>query len=731
MKKLSVFDPAMCCSTGVCGPDPDQALIDFASDFDWLKAHGVPAERWNLANQPMAFVLNHKASAFLRAKGSDALPLILVDNEERLSGRYPSRSELSEWFGIPMTACERARELEKSTGISAEAVCGPECGCGESPKASSQSTLKDTVSGLKFLENAPHTLFFTGKGGVGKTSVAAAAAVALAGLGKRVLLVSTDPASNVSQVFDQPIGNQVTAIQSVPGLSAIEIDPQAAAAAYREKLIQPIQGLLPEETVASITEQLSGACTTEIAAFDEFTGLLTDPGVTSQYDHILFDTAPTGHTIRLLELPGAWSQYLDANPNGTSCLGPVSGLDKQRSQYAAAVRSLSDPAETQLVLVARAHRASIREAARTSDELAGIKNQYLVLNGVMPATESASGALAQSICLRERKAITEIPEPLKSLPRDTLSLKPRNMVGVDALRTLFIKETGTKPEATAFMPPEPKPLSDLIDELSGTDHGLIMLMGKGGVGKTTMAAAIAARLAKLGFDVHLSTSDPAAHVDAALAGSVPGLTVSRIDPEKETENYRALVLKTQGAGLDEAGKKLLEEDLRSPCTEEIAVFQAFSRVIREADKRFVVMDTAPTGHTLLLLDAAGAYHREVVRKMGETGSGTTPLTLLQNPDMTRVIIVTLPETTPVLEAKGLEADLRRAGIAPWGYIVNDSLAAADPESPLLRERATSELPLIRKIESESPRTAIVPLQAEEPVGVEELLWLSEVRSEVR
>ena len=235
MKKLSVFDPAMCCSTGVCGPDPDQALIDFASDFDWLKAHGVPAERWNLANQPMAFVLNHKASAFLRAKGSDALPLILVDNEERLSGRYPSRSELSEWFGIPMTACERARELEKSTGISAEAVCGPECGCGESPKASSQSTLKDTVSGLKFLENAPHTLFFTGKGGVGKTSVAAAAAVALAGLGKRVLLVSTDPASNVSQVFDQPIGNQVTAIQSVPGLSAIEIDPQAAAAAYREK----------------------------------------------------------------------------------------------------------------------------------------------------------------------------------------------------------------------------------------------------------------------------------------------------------------------------------------------------------------------------------------------------------------------------------------------------------------------------------------------------------------
>ena len=317
----------------------------------------------------------------------------------------------------------------------------------------------------------------------------------------------------------------------------------------------------------------------------------------------------------------------------------------------------------------------------------------------MPATESASGALAQSICLRERKAITEIPEPLKSLPRDTLSLKPRNMVGVDALRTLFIKETGTTAESTSFTPPEPKPLSAFISDLPGPDHGPTMRMGKGGAG-------------------------PAAHVDAALAGSVPGLTVSRIDPEKETENYRALVLKTQGAGLDEAGKKLLEEDLRSPCTEEIAVFQAFSRVIREADKRFVVMDTAPTGHTLLLLDAAGAYHREVVRKMGETGSGTTPLTLLQNPDMTRVIIVTLPETTPVLEAKGLEADLRRAGIAPWGYIVNDSLAAADPESPLLRERAASELPLIRKIESESPRTAIIPLQSEEPVGVEKLLSLT-------
>lgn len=704
MKKLSVFDPAMCCSTGVCGPDPDQALIDFASDFDWLKSHGVPAERWNLANQPMAFVLNHKASAFLKAKGSDALPLILVDNEERLSGRYPTRSELSEWFGIPMTTCERAQELEKSTGISAAAVCGPECGGGEKAKPASKPTLKETIDGLKFLENAPHTLFFTGKGGVGKTSVAAASAVALAGLGKRVLLVSTDPASNVSQVFGQPIGNQVTEIRTVPGLSAIEIDPQSAAAAYREKMISPIRGLLPEETVASIKEQLSGACTTEIAAFDEFTGLLTDPGVTSQYDHILFDTAPTGHTIRLLELPGAWSQYLDANPNGTSCLGPVSGLDKQRSQYAAAVRSLSDPAETRLVLVARAHRASIREAARTSDELAGIgiKNQYFVLNGVMPVTESAAGELAQSICLRERQALSEIPEPLRSLPRDTLSLKPRNMVGVESLRTLFIKESSGKAEDAAFTPPDPKPLSDLIAGVTGMSHGLIMLMGKGGVGKTTMAAAIAARLAKMGYDVHLSTSDPAAHVDAALSGSVPGLTVSRIDPVKETEKYRELVLKTQGAGLDDAGKKLLEEDLRSPCTEEIAVFQAFSRVIREADRRFVVMDTAPTGHTLLLLDAAGAYHREVVRKMGEAGSDTTSLSLLQNPAMTRVIIVTLPETTPVLEAKGLEADLRRAGITPWGYIVNDSLAAADPTSPLLRERAASELPLIREIESESP-----------------------------
>lgn len=727
MKKLSVFDPAMCCSTGVCGPDPDQALIDFASDFDWLKAHGVPAERWNLANQPMAFVLNHKASAFLRAKGSDALPLILVDNEERLSGRYPSRSELSEWFGIPMTACERARELEKSTGISAEAVCGPECGCGESPKASSQSTLKDTVSGLKFLENAPHTLFFTGKGGVGKTSVAAAAAVALAGLGKRVLLVSTDPASNVSQVFDQPIGNQVTAIQSVPGLSAIEIDPQAAAATYREKLIQPIQGLLPEETVASITEQLSGACTTEIAAFDEFTGLLTDPGVTSQYDHILFDTAPTGHTIRLLELPGAWSQYLDANPNGTSCLGPVSGLDKQRSQYAAAVRSLSDPAETQLVLVARAHRASIREAARTSDELAGIKNQYLVLNGVMPATESASGALAQSICLRERKAITEIPEPLKSLPRDTLSLKPRNMVGVDALRTLFIKETGTTAESTSFTPPEPKPLSAFISELSGTDHGLIMLMGKGGVGKTTMAAAVAVRLAALGHKVHLSTCDPAAHIEETLSSTLPNLTVSKIDPAKETEEYRSYVMETQGARLDAAGRALLEEDLRSPCTEEIAVLSAISRVFSEAADQFVVMDNPPNGHSRVFLDLSESYRKEQEKKAGRTDAEAfrSPILFLQDPTLTKMIHVTVAETTPVAEARSLEESLRNVGIEPWAYIVNCSLSASSPVTPILRQRAAAEIPLIKEISERSPRLAIVPLVREEPVGFEKLRQLTE------
>lgn len=581
---------------------------------------------------------------------------------------------------------------------------------------------------MRFLQNIPPYLFFTGKGGVGKTSISCATAIRLVEQGKRVLLVSTDPASNVGQVFDQTIGNTILPVKSVPGLSALEIDPQAAAQQYRARIVDPITGLLPDDVVNSISEQLSGACTTEIAAFDEFTGLLTDADLLTRFDHIIFDTAPTGHTIRLLQLPGAWSSFIESNPDGASCLGPMAGLEKQREQYAHAVEALSDPERTRLVLVARLQSSTLREVSRTHEELAaiGLNNQYLVINGVLPETEAAGDTLAAAIWQREQQALVNLPAGLSGLPTDTLFLQPVNMVGVSALKNLFTMraEAASIPEQVNQYQPENLSLSEMVNDIARSEHGLVMLMGKGGVGKTTLAAAIAVRLADMGFDVHLTTSDPAAHLSTTLNGSINNLQVSRINPHDETERYRQHVLETKGRSLDDAGKRLLEEDLRSPCTEEIAVFQAFSRVIRKAAKRFVVMDTAPTGHTLLLLDATGAYHREIARKMGNKGHFTTPMMQLQDPERTKVLLVTLPETTPVLEAANLQADLERAGIQPRGWIINNSLSIADTRSPLLCQRARQEIPQIEAVKQQhATRIALVPLLASEPGGIEKLRGL--------
>ena len=588
---------------------------------------------------------------------------------------------------------------------------------------------------MKFLDQPPRFLFFTGKGGVGKTSIACATAIRLAESGRRVLLVSTDPASNVGQVFGVEIGNRIVDMAAVPGLAALEIDPMAAAQAYRDRIVGPVRGVLPEAVVRGIEEQLSGACTTEIAAFDEFTALLTDSALVAGFEHIVFDTAPTGHTIRLLQLPGAWSGFLDAGKGDASCLGPLAGLEKQRSQYKAAVEALADPARTRLILVARAQAATLREVARTHEELAaiGLGQQHLVINGVMPAEGGSTDALAQAIIRREQAALANIPSTLQALPRDEVGLKPFNLVGLPALRRLLgaddADNSALTGQATAadFLALLAAPsLAALVDEIAADGHGLIMLMGKGGVGKTTIAAAVAVELATRGLAVHLTTSDPAAHLAETLAGSLPQLSVSRIDPQVETERYRQQVLKSKGATLDAHGRALLEEDLRSPCTEEIAVFQAFSRIIREAHKKFVVMDTAPTGHTLLLLDATGAYHREVARQMSATHMHyTTPMMQLQDEKQTKVLIATLAETTPVLEAANLQSDLRRAGIEPWAWVINSSVAAVESSSPLLRQRAVNELAQIDAVANQhAARYAVVPLLEEEPVGVERLQALA-------
>ena len=575
-------------------------------------------------------------------------------------------------------------------------------------------------------DHATRFLFFTGKGGVGKTSLSSATAVALAGRGRRVLLVSTDPASNLDEVLGVSLGGRPTPVPGVPGLEALNIDPEKAAAEYRERTVGPFRGVLPDEAVRRIEEQLSGGCTVEVAAFDEFAKLLGHEETGAGYDHIVFDTAPTGHTLRLLKLPGAWDGFLKTNTSGTSCLGPLSGLGAQQAVYAAAVAALQDPERTTLVLVTRPEASAIAEAARTHRELdaLGLHNQRLVVNGVLREPDPRD-ELAVAFARQGREALDALPVELRRLPLDQVPLQPVDLVGVAALRALL---SGSAPAARAGHPAldvDRRSLEPLIEELTAARHGLVMVMGKGGVGKTTIAAALAVELARRGLPVHLTTTDPAAHLTATLAGSVEGLRVSRIDPAAETRAHQEHVLATAGAGLDAQGRALLEEDLRSPCTEEVAVFQAFSRTLRESRRGIVILDTAPTGHTLLLLDTTGAFHRDVMRTAGgRAGRLKTPLMMLQDAALTRVLIVTLPETTPVDEAARLQRDLRRAGIEPWGWVLNRSLAAAGARDPVLAGRASLEQEHVRRLEAElARRVAILPWLVHPPVGAEGLLQL--------
>jgi arsenite/tail-anchored protein-transporting ATPase len=580
------------------------------------------------------------------------------------------------------------------------------------------------------LARATRHLFFTGKGGVGKTSLACAVALALAERGRRVLLVSTDPASNLDEVLATPLARTPRAVPGAAGLEALNIDPPAAALAYREKIIGPFRGQLPAAALRQMEEQLSGACTMEIAAFDEFARLLGEPAATAAYDHVVFDTAPTGHTLRLMLLPRAWSHFLDTNTTGTSCLGPLSGLDAQRAVYETAMQSLADGTRTTVVLVSRAQAAELREAAGTSEELrsVGITHQVLLLNGLFTAGDRRDPtALAlEARGLDARRAFAGF---IASVPHYEIKLRPHNLLGLDALRAL-LSDDGAVPAAPAAGAdaalPKLTAAADFLEVLAAPGAGVIMTMGKGGVGKTTVAAALAVALAARGHCVHLTTTDPAAHVAGAIAQGVAGLTVSRIDPAVETRAYVEEVMANQGAGLDAASRALLAEDLRSPCTEEIAVFRAFARTVAAGRKGFVVLDTAPTGHTLLLLDATEAYHRELGRQARETAPEEVRQLLprLRDPSHTRVLLVTLPEATPVHEAAALQADLRRAGIEPFGWVINQSFALTTTADPLLRERARRERPYFEEVvHTHASRTAALPWLPIEPVGAPALLPL--------
>ncbi|TWT60652.1 arsenical pump-driving ATPase [Rubinisphaera italica] len=583
---------------------------------------------------------------------------------------------------------------------------------------------------MKHLDHPTRVLFFTGKGGVGKTTMACATAVQLADQGNRVLLVSTDPASNLHDVLATQIRSEPTPITDVSRLFAMNIDPAESARAYRERMVEPYRGVLPDAAVASMEEQFSGSCTLEIAAFDEFSRLLGDASATAEYDHVIFDTAPTGHTLRLLTLPSAWSGFMETNTTGTSCLGPLAGLQAQQKLYQQSVATLSDGDSTTLVLVARPDVSALNEAARTSRELRqmGVANQQLIINGLFIATDH-NDPMALAMEERSAKALREIPDVLAELPRTDVPLTAGNVLGIELLRLIGSTNaiSTTTSESTVSATTALPALDSLLTELEAPGHGVILSMGKGGVGKTTVAASIAVALADRGHEVHLSTTDPAAHVMATLAAdSMPHLTVSRIDPIQETADYSAEVMQTAGASLDDAGRALLEEDLRSPCTEEIAVFRAFARAVAEGTEKFVVLDTAPTGHTILLLDSALAYHREVTRQsqqMPESVQNLLPR--LRDPEFTRVLIVTLPEATPVHEATQLQSDLRRADIEPFAWVINQSLMPLAVTDPVLKQRQAGEWSFITEVkEVQAQRLAVIPILAVPPVGIAPLRKLT-------
>ena len=568
-------------------------------------------------------------------------------------------------------------------------------------------------------------LLFTGKGGVGKTSVACATAIGLADEGKRVLLISTDPASNLDEVLRTPLGIRPTPIVTAPGLFAMNVDPQQAAKEYRERVVGPYRDLLPEAAVNSIEEQLSGACTVEIAAFDEFAKLLGDAQITSEYDHVIFDTAPTGHTLRLLQLPAAWSGFIETNVGGTSCLGPLAGLQAQKELYEKTLNALSASDRTTVYLVSRPEPAAFAETERTRSELEtlGLRNQRMIVNGIFHAASGAE-SIAKAMENRQQAAIAEMPADLKLLTTTFVPLSPRSLVGVEAVRTLG-EELPVDAPRPVYMSKSNGPtpgLSELLSQLAASGKGVIMTMGKGGVGKTTIAAAIAVQLAQLGNEVLLTTTDPAAHIAMSVGDPVPGLRVARIDPQAETRAYTAEVMEESGRELDEKGRALLEEDLRSPCTEEISVFRAFARSVDEGNNGFVVIDTAPTGHTLLLLDAAEAYHRDVARNLSNIPDSVRRLLpQLRDPEFSKILIVTLPEATPVHEAARLQDDLERASITPFGWVVNQSLLATGTEDPVLSSRAQIESRYIEEVSTLTRNAFLVPWQAEAPTGTRALL----------
>lgn len=553
-------------------------------------------------------------------------------------------------------------------------------------------------------------IFFTGKGGVGKTSIACATAVSLADAGKKILLISTDPASNLQDVFGLPLTNKATSIEEVPNLAVINLNPEEAAKEYKESVIAPFRGKLPASVLANMEEQLSGSCTVEIAAFNEFSEVITNRNKRIAYDHIIFDTAPTGHTLRMLQLPSAWSTFISENTSGASCLGQLSGLEDKRETYKQAVETLSNSDETMLVLVSRPEDTPLKEVERSAKELndLNIKPQTLIINGVLEHPEKED-KLAEHLYNKQQMALNNRPNSLQNINTYYVPLRAYNMTGIANIRNLLHNSYAamTSNDSEIEINSKGYHFTEMVDDLLSSGKKVIFTMGKGGVGKTSVAASIARELAKKGAKVHLTTTDPANHLIFTNT-QVEGISISHIDEKAELEAYKQKVLDKARETMKDADLSYIEEDLRSPCTQEIAIFNAFAKIVARADNEIVVIDTAPTGHTLLLLDSTQSYHKEVERTQGEVSDEVRNLLpRLRNKAETEVIIVTLPETTPVFEAERLQSDLHRAGIPNKWWIINSCLLFTNTQNSFLKAKAKNEIQWIERVEKLSKSNFVV------------------------
>ena len=566
-------------------------------------------------------------------------------------------------------------------------------------------------------------LFFTGKGGVGKTSTACATAVTLADEGKKVLLISTDPASNLQDVFNIELNNKGVSIKNVPNLIVVNIDPEKAAQEYKESIVAPYRGKLPEVVIKNMEEQLSGSCTVEIAAFNEFSAFITDEKTEQEYDFIIFDTAPTGHTLRLMQLPSAWSNFISESTHGASCLGQLSGLESKKEIYKQAVETLSNKDMTTLILVSRPEKEPLKEAERASQELKdlGVNNQILIINGVL---QSYDDIVSKSLFDKQREDLKCMPVDLKNFVTYKIPLRAYNITGIDNVRA-FLHQDNDKISGEMISSKRIPKLKNVIDDLYAFGKKLVFTMGKGGVGKTTIAAAIALGLARKGAKVHLTTTDPAAHVKFVIEES-SDITISRIDEEAELAKYKEEVLSKARETMSGDDIAYIEEDLRSPCTQEIAVFRTFAQIVEKAKNEVVVIDTAPTGHTLLLLDSTQSYHREISRLQSDIPESVNNLLpMLRNADETEVLIITLAETTPVYEAMRLESDLKRAGINSKWWIINASLYATETTNKTLKAKASNEIEWINKVDKHSNGNFAVTEWTADEIKGEKLLDLIE------